>query len=81
MKINFEKAFDSVNWEFTFRVLSCMKFDIKWIKFLNPLKFQYWRTEFLQKNSLIRGLRQRDPLSALLFDLISEVLCKIMKQI
>jgi hypothetical protein len=38
MAIDFEKAFDSISWDFLYKILECSNFGanfIKWIKLLN----------------------------------------------
>ena len=79
LKIDFAKAFDCINWEFLFHVLEIMHFDVKWIKWIRNL-FDSSRVSILVNGSPTeefhptRGLRQGDPLSPLLFNLIGEAL-------
>jgi hypothetical protein len=79
LQIDFEKAFDSVNWEFMFKSLETMNFDpdfIKWVKVL------YNKTTSCVMNNghktepfnLQRGVHQGCPLSALLFIILVQVL-------
>ncbi len=77
--LDFEKAFDSLEWNFMFSVLKHLNFGpqfIKWVKILynNPLisiKNNGWFSGDIQ---LGRGVRQGCPLSALIFVLAMEVL-------
>ncbi len=77
--LDFEKAFDSVEWNFMFSVLEKLNFGekfIKWVKILytNPvisIKNNGWLSKDVK---LGRGVRQGCPLSALLFVLIVEIL-------
>ncbi|MCP3888847.1 MAG: hypothetical protein GY702_08215 [Desulfobulbaceae bacterium] len=77
--IDFEKAFDSVSWDYLFATLDAFNFGNyfkKWIKILytgisscvmnNGRTSQYFDIE--------RGVRQGDPLSAYLFILVTETL-------
>lgn len=79
LKIDFAKAFDSIKWDFMFHVLEIMRFDPKWIAWIRSL-FESSRVSVLVNGSPTeefrpsRGLRQGDPLSPLLFNLIGEVL-------
>jgi hypothetical protein len=79
IQIDFEKAFDSVNWEFMLKSLETMNFDpdfVKWVRIL------YKNTNSCVLNNghktdsfnLKRGVHQGCPLSALLFIILVQVL-------
>ena len=76
---DFEKAFDSVEWNFLFSTL--MKFNfgtpfISWIKILytNPY-FHVKNNGWISKKCYMsRGIRQGCPVSALLFSFVMEIL-------
>jgi retron-type reverse transcriptase len=82
-KIDFEKAYDSIRWEFVAEVLAKKCFDNKlrgWVMStvrggkvcvnINGGNGPYFKTH--------RGLRQRDPLSPLLFNLAVDALAHIL---
>ena len=77
--LDFEKAFDSVNWYFMFRTLEQFNFGdsfVKWIKILynKPsicCKNNGWISESFKAE---RGIRQGCPVSALLFLLVVEIM-------
>ena len=74
-----EKAFDRVDHHFLFQTLRHLNFGdyfISWIKiFLRDITSQVKVNGFLTDEILItRGVRQGDPLSALLYIIVAEVL-------
>jgi hypothetical protein len=79
IQIDFEKAFDSVNWDFMQYSLEQMNFDIEFIKWV---KILYRNTNSCVSNNghktesfdLKRGVHQGCPLSALLFIILVQVL-------
>lgn len=83
LKIDFEKAFDTVCWDFLFEVLEQMNFDDKWIDWIKSI-FESSKISVLVNGVATdefcpkQGLRQGCPLSPLLFNLIGEVLSKML---
>ena len=79
LSLDFEKAFDTINWEFMFQCLK--KFDFG-PNFINWVKTLYYDPNMVVKNNgfiskkikLQRGLRQGCPLSAIIFILCVEIL-------
>ena len=77
--LDFEKAFDSVEWNFLIKSLEKFNFGrefITWIKILycNPV-FRVKNNGWLSKTSkMSRGIRQGCPISALLYIFVAEIL-------
>lgn len=84
-KVDFAKAYDSVDWDFLLDMLQAMKFPEKWILWIsscissasaNVLLNGTPSGEFILK----RGLRQGDPLSPFLYLIVAEALNILMNR-
>ena len=81
--LDFEKAFDSIEWNFLFKSLEKINFGSNFIR----MKILYTNPAFRLKNNgwisktckMIRGIRQGCPISALLYIFVAEILAKKIK--
>ena len=68
LKVDFQKAFDSISWDYLLSVLECMNFPRKWIVWISSM-LSSSRISPLVNGSAVspfsigRGVRQGDPLS------------------
>ena len=84
-KLDIEKAYDHVNREALLNLLRRMGFGVRWCRWIRTcistvqfsVLFNGSPANFFGSS---RGLRQGDPLSALLFLVMMEVLSKMMKR-
>ncbi|KAK1409431.1 hypothetical protein QVD17_35957 [Tagetes erecta] len=85
-KIDFEKAFDNINWNFLDATLSQMNFPLKWRRWITNM-FAASRSSVLVNGSPTyefkchKGVRQGDPLSPFLFIIGMEVLAGMLKKL
>ncbi|XP_071727663.1 uncharacterized protein [Rutidosis leptorrhynchoides] len=76
-KVDFEKAFDSLNWDYLLVVMKCMGFGTKWCKWISSCLKSATISILINGSpksefNLKRGVRQGDPLSFFLFIIAAE---------
>ncbi|GKC85761.1 putative RNA-directed DNA polymerase, eukaryota, reverse transcriptase zinc-binding domain protein [Tanacetum coccineum] len=86
-KVDFEKAFDSLRWDFLYLVMAKLGFGIRWRNWIKGC-LRHARSSVLVNGSptvefeISKGLRQDDPLSPFLFILAMEglhaLICKAL---
>ena len=85
VKLEFEKAYDSVSWDFLYYMLGTLGFGTKWVSWIKAC-LESSKISVLvngsptQEFTPTRGLRQGDPLAPLLFLLIAEGLSGLVRQ-
>lgn len=83
--LDFEKAYDRVNWHFMFKILDrmgCGGQFLRWVKLLytRPVARLLINGHVQEAIHPTRGVKQGDPLSALLFLLVIEPLGNLLRQ-
>ncbi|KAG9443780.1 hypothetical protein H6P81_015120 [Aristolochia fimbriata] len=85
LKLDFEKAFDIVHWPFLEYLMTQMNFPPRWRKWILSC-VSLARYSILINGTMqgyfkgTRGLRQGDPISPLLFNIVGEALCALFKK-
>lgn len=83
LKLDFEKAFDTVRWDFLLHTMDRLGFGKKWIMWIENLLHSTRMSilligsptsEFQMRN----GVRQGDPISPLLFNIAGRVLSSMI---
>ncbi|XP_058776253.1 uncharacterized protein LOC131650564 [Vicia villosa] len=85
VKVDFEKAYDCVSWDFLRSMLKRMDFGDQWCGWMETLGFNSSMSVFVNGSpttdfNVARGLCQGDPISPFLFLLVAEVFSGLMHQ-
>ncbi|CAJ2677955.1 unnamed protein product [Trifolium pratense] len=84
-KVDFERAYDTVNWGFLERMMVKMGFSDGWLKWMRACIFESSMSILVNGSptedfKVGRGLRQGDPLSPFLFLIVAEGLTGMMRR-
>lgn len=80
LKVDFAKAFDTVDWDFLLDLLEPRGFGSRWVSWIKAILVSSKASILIngEPNGYVRyqrGLRQGDPFSPLLFVLVTDTLC------
>jgi len=86
LKVDFEKAYDSVRWDFLYDMLQRMSFHSKWISWIRGCMESATVSVLVNGSPMeefkpFRGLRQGDPLAPFLFLVVTEGLVGLVRQV
>jgi hypothetical protein len=85
LKIDFERAYDKINWSFVQQTLRMKVFSPKWCQWVQSfmegghvdIKINDQIGEKIQTK---KGVRQGDPLSSILFNIVVDMLVVLIKR-
>jgi len=85
LKVYFEKAYDSVRWDFLYDMLSRLGFHNVWIKWIRGCMESATISVLVNGNPMeefkpTRGLRQGDPMAPFLFIVVAKGLAGLVRQ-